>query len=382
MKKYDVAIVGSGIIGLATALAATKEGLSVAVIEKNWRCIGASVRNFGFITVSGQRAGAHWQRAKYSRDVWSDIANKAGIDVVHSGLYMPAQRPEARAVGEAFLETEMGEDCRWLSASEIHQKLPFIGRHEGVLFSPHELRVESTTAIPKLAAWLEQMHKVDFYWQTHTQQIDLPAIQTNHGEIYAEHCVVCANHEATLLYPKLNEQLALKLCTLQMLRVKPQASLSLPGALMSDLSFARYDGFAQLPEGQSLGQLLDRTMADYRQLGIHLIVVQSQDGSWVVGDSHRYEDTEIPFRDEHIDELILLELQRLIPDQSFVIQERWLGVYPSSEETVFTYTPQPRVVVGMITSGTGASTGFAFGEELLAKALNPTTGTENVIGLD
>ncbi|MPV86001.1 TIGR03364 family FAD-dependent oxidoreductase [Ostreibacterium oceani] len=375
MRNYDIVVIGSGIIGLATAYAAVKQGLSVAVLERHARCVGASIRNFGFITVSGQRAGEHWRRAKYSRDRWAEIAPQAGIPIAQRGLYMPAQRPEATAVAEAFLHTEMGKDCRWLSKTEIAEKLPFLGPHEGVLFSPHELRVESKTAIPQLANWLTKVHHVDFYWQTQAHRIELPTITTSQGEIRGEHCIVCAHHDATHLYPELYKQAAIKLCTLQMLRVKPQKSIPLPGALMSDLSFARYDGFAQLPEGKFLGLLLDQTMENYRQFGIHLIVVQSQDGSWIIGDSHRYTDAEIPFRDEHIDALIIAELQRLIPNQTFSVRERWLGVYPSADDVVLKYSPTNGVAVGVVTSGTGASTGFALGEELLTLALNSNRKT-------
>ncbi len=38
--KYDIAIVGAGIVGLAHAWMAAKQGLSVAVLEKNSPCTG------------------------------------------------------------------------------------------------------------------------------------------------------------------------------------------------------------------------------------------------------------------------------------------------------------------------------------------------------
>lgn len=57
-KSYDL-VVGAGIIGLATAFAACQRGLRVAVVERHAQCIGPSVRNFGFVTVTGQRRGDH-----------------------------------------------------------------------------------------------------------------------------------------------------------------------------------------------------------------------------------------------------------------------------------------------------------------------------------
>ncbi len=50
---YDLVVVGAGIVGLATAWTARQHGLRVAVVERNAKAIGASVRNFGFITVTG-----------------------------------------------------------------------------------------------------------------------------------------------------------------------------------------------------------------------------------------------------------------------------------------------------------------------------------------
>jgi len=110
-KKYDLIVVGAGIVGLAHAYEARMRGLSVAVIEKNARCVGASIRNFGFVTVSGQGARDTWRRAMYARNVWSEIAPQAGIEVVHRGSWILCQRQEAFDVAQAFLQTEMGKDC-------------------------------------------------------------------------------------------------------------------------------------------------------------------------------------------------------------------------------------------------------------------------------
>lgn len=371
MKKhaFDVVVVGGGVVGLGCALAAVDKGLSVAVVERNPHCIGASIRNFGFITVSGQQRGKHWQRAMRSRDIWASIAPKAGIDIIHTGLYMPAQREQAYHVGEAFLHTEMGEACRWLSQDEINEKLPFITDCHGVLYSPHELRVESKTAIPQLTDWLENERGVTFFKQTDVLSVDLPHVETSRGRLSAQAAVVCPGNDFNSLYPDVIAKANAQQCTLQMLRVQPKTALHLPGAIMSDLSFARYDGFADLPEGKLLGQLLDDIQSDYRQRGIHLIAVQSADGSLVIGDSHVYDDAEQPFREEQTDHLILRELETLMPNVGFTVSERWLGVYAAADNVVFADSPEKGVAVGIVTGGTGASTGFAFAEELLAMAL-------------
>src|SRR5580700_2339237 len=108
-QAFDLAVIGGGVIGLAHAYMAAKAGKRVAVIEKDSRANGASIRNFGFITVSGQERGDSWRLARRTRNVWADVAPKAGVRIEHEGLYLTARSAEAMAVIEAFLATEMGE---------------------------------------------------------------------------------------------------------------------------------------------------------------------------------------------------------------------------------------------------------------------------------
>src|SRR5947209_3212849 len=161
---YDLAVVGAGICGLAHTLAAARRGKRVVVIDRDAAANGASVRNFGFVTVTGQQAGACWRRAMRSRDVWAEVAPLAGIATTQQGLLMVARRPEAMAVLEAFAAGEMGVGCRLLTPGGVGEYGKGLRAREfaGALYSPHELRVESREAIPKLAAWLAQAHGVTF----------------------------------------------------------------------------------------------------------------------------------------------------------------------------------------------------------------------------
>lgn len=159
-SSFDLAVVGAGICGLAHALMAARRGKKVIVIDRDAQANGASVRNFGFVTVTGQQRGEGWRRAMRSRDVWLEIAAPAGIEVVHRGLIVAARRPEALAIIEAFAATDMGEDCQVLSPAETRARFPVLKAVAGALVSPHELRVESRTAIPQLAAWLAEVNGV------------------------------------------------------------------------------------------------------------------------------------------------------------------------------------------------------------------------------
>lgn len=367
-QRFDLAIVGAGILGLAHALAAVRRGLRVVVIDRDAQANGASVRNFGFVTVTGQRAGAHWRRARRSRDVWAEVAPQAGIAVIQNGSLIAARHDESLPVIEAFLATEMGEGCRHLGPEEARAVCPGLAAGElaGALWSPHELRVESRTAIPLLAAWLEAAHGVTFQRRTAVLGIDLPFLATSAGRVEAEACIVCPGDDFLGLYPERIAALGLTKCLLQMLRVQPAPGFALALPVMSDLTLARYDGYAMLPQAEPLKARIRAERPAYPQAGIHLIAVASADGTLVVGDSHVYADTPEPFTSEAVDDLILDELKATLAVGQARVVSRWTGIYASGPEPMITDAPEDRVRLVMVTSGTGASTSFAIAQETMA----------------
>src|ERR1700738_2767670 len=123
-QGFDLAVVGAGIVGLAAALAAARRGLRVIVIDRDAQANGASVRNFGFVTVTGQDRESMWARACRSREVWRDVADAAGIPIVHTGLWVTARRPESVCGFEAVMATEMASGCRLLSPAEARKRCP------------------------------------------------------------------------------------------------------------------------------------------------------------------------------------------------------------------------------------------------------------------
>ncbi len=123
-SHFDLVVVGAGIVGLAHAYTAARRGLKVCVVERDAACVGASVRNFGFVTVTGQQRGAHWRRARRSRDLWAELAPQAGLRIEHAGLLLAARCEESEALLDAFLATEMGEGCERLDAAAALARQP------------------------------------------------------------------------------------------------------------------------------------------------------------------------------------------------------------------------------------------------------------------
>jgi FAD dependent oxidoreductase TIGR03364 len=365
--KFDLAVVGAGIIGLACALAAVRRGLSVVVIERSPRALGASIRNFGFVTVTGQDAIGIWHRARRSREVWNELAVQAGIAIHQRGLWLAAQRIEAAAVLESFMRTDMAEGCELLGPAAARQRCAELATDglKAVLVSPHELRIEPRDAIPRIAAWLAETQGVKFLWNTAVHATEVPRLQTSNGPVHATAVTVCPGDDLATLFPERMAAHALGRCRLQMLRLE-SPGFKMPGTVMSDLSLLRYGGFACMPEAPALRQRLQAQQGEYLHHGIHLIVAQALDGTLVVGDSHHYDTADQPFCEAGVDALILEEYRSATGRAAPAVRERWLGTYAvAPSQAVLIDSPATAVRLVVVTSGIGASTGFAIGEEVI-----------------
>jgi D-hydroxyproline dehydrogenase subunit beta len=368
-SRFDLAVIGAGIVGLGHALAAARQGLKVVVIDRDLRANGASIRNFGFITVTGQPRGEVWRLARRARDIWWDIAPGAGIAIEHHGLALTLRRPESVAVAEAFLATEMGEGCELLTTAELRSRFPRIAADAalGALVSPHELRVDSVTAVPKLANWLAREHGVTFRMGETALSVEPPVVSTSRGEVFADRVVVCPNDDLSTLFPERIEAYALTRCRLSMLRLA-SPGFRWPAGVMSDLGLLRYHGYADLPQAKALARRIEGEQPRALAHGVHLIAVQDADGSLVVGDSHHYDDLPLPFAPAEAEALILQEFEQATGLTPPPVIARWTGVYPISNQRAFLVDkPSPQVRLVIVTSGTGASTAFAIGEATIAE---------------
>lgn len=367
-ETYDLAVIGAGVVGLAHALAAARSGRRVVVIERDARANGASVRMSGLVTVAGHAPGASWRRAKRSREVWAEVCREAGVRIEHEGLAIVARRPEAATALAAFAETEGGEGCSFYQPDDAHALFPhFKGDIEGLFWSPDELRVEARTAMPKIAAWLEDAHGVAFKWETAVTAVAADGVQTSRGPISAGAAVVCAGDDFRTLFADRLSGSGLVRAKSQMMRVRMEEGFELPGAVASDLAILRLPGFEELDGYEALRARLEAEQPDHLAHGVVMLASQSADGSLVLSGSRQLETTPDPFQSQAVDELILAEFEAVFGKRPKQVVSRWIGVYAfSPERTVVTEAPSDRVRVVVAASAAGASSAFAAAEETIA----------------
>ena len=195
--KYDIAIVGGGIVGLAMAHAASKRGKSVAIFEKHPKAMGASVRNFGMIWPIGQPAGHLFDRAMRSREQWLSISRKTGMWARPTGSLHLAYHDDEMAVLEEFVQMTRGAGyrCQLVTPKEV-RSLSTVARIEGLkgaLWSETEVNIHARTAIQLVADYLQKMYKVDIHYSSTISELCFPYLYTFDDEFEVnEQIYICS----------------------------------------------------------------------------------------------------------------------------------------------------------------------------------------------
>jgi FAD dependent oxidoreductase TIGR03364 len=354
----DVCVVGAGITGLAHAFEARARGLSVTVLERHARCVGASVRNFGHVIVSAMADGPALECALTARERWLSLGRRAGLEVHQAGTLIAARSEDELEV-LAGVAADPRRGARLVAAEEVGRLAPLpTGGLVGGLHAALDLRVDPRRAVAALAALLDADPHARLVWSSPALEVSAGVVEATAGSVRAPMVIVCPGPDHEWLGPELApSRHGLTRCKLQMLRVAAPCGRRYRPALLTGLSLLRYPAFTCQPAAGRLAQRITAERPELVAAGVHLIVTQLPDGDLVVGDTHEYGDTVSPFADERLDELVLAEARRLLGADRLEVKERWHGVYPSAPGEPFAIEqPLPGVAVVEIVSGVGMTT--------------------------
>ena len=369
-SQYELVIVGAGVVGMGAAIAAQKQGVKkILIVERHQACTGASIRNFGFITITGLRQKIMQERSLRSREIWLDIIKKAKITINHRGLYLIAQHKESIPVLEEYLKIDPRSTVRLLSKKEMELHHPLFKKNKnfGGLHSTDEVRIEPRLAVPAVAKYLESTG-IDFLWKEEVLDFTHKEIVTQKRKIQFKKLIMAPGNHLKGLGRNVFEKRKIQSSKLHMLRVMPEKKFKLPGGIMADLTLMRYPGYENLPSKKKLDKVIQKTSRAELDNGIHVIVVQGKDGSLIIGDSHQYtHDTHYPFENEKIDRLILNKFEQILPIGQYNVLERWIGEYPSGKKDYLDHWLDKNICIANVTTGIGMSTGFAFAEDVVQK---------------
>ncbi|MBO0769494.1 MAG: TIGR03364 family FAD-dependent oxidoreductase [Solirubrobacterales bacterium] len=368
-REIDVCVVGAGIVGLAHALEARRRGLSVLVLDRDARAVGASVRNFGHVFVGGQGDGASFEYALRSRERWLELAAQAGV--TQAGSVVIARAEDELAVLEQTAQ-DPAREMRMLTAEQVRELVPV--NPDGLLGGLHsglDLRVNPRDAVAALAALLGDDA---ILWNTRVDAVEPGLVHAGDQTLAAEQVIVCPGPDYRELPAELragSEELTR--CALQMLRVAAPHGRRYDPAIATGLSLIRYPGFAERPAAAALRARLQRERPEYLAAGIHLLITQLPDGDLIIGDSHTYGETLDCFRREDLDSALLAEAAALLGVADLEVRERWQGIYtsiPEGDEPFHVSAPMPGVRVVQNVVGLGMTLSLGFAETVLEELLS------------
>lgn len=368
INHTEILIVGSGIVGLAHALACAKRGKKVLVIEKSLFPIGASIRNFGLIWPIGQPIGNRFERAMKSRSIWLDIIDKTGIYADKSGSLHVVHSADESEIIEEYVQTlrEARLDAMFLTPEKTKIVSPKVNGKAllGSMWSPYEITVNPREAITSIAEYLKNTLHVQFEYGVQGMYVNDHSLICSDRIIHFEQAYICSG-ESFELYSPDKDLLRVKL---QMMRTVPQPNQwKLGPAICGGLTLLHYDSFKNISSLQQLKIRIEKEKPLYIKYGIHVLISQHGNGELILGDSHEYGNTLDPFISEEINTLIIKEINRiyLIPDLN--IDQKWIGIYakyPGFSEYVKKIHDDITIVNGL--GGAGMTLSFGLAEEVVS----------------
>lgn len=366
-ERFDLVVVGAGIVGLGAAYEGLRRGLRVAVLDRSAGVHGASVRNFGHIGVTGQ-SGVALEHALESRSRWLALADEAGFRVSQRGGAIVARGEEEQALLEQFAAERGAEQVRLHGAEAIREATGAAdARITGGALLPLDLQVDPREAAPAIARHL-RARGVDLRFGTAALGIEEGAVHTAAGTLRADAVVVAVNADVDQFFPQLAADARLRRCGLDMLLLDWRGAPAVPHPLLTGSSMLRYSAFAGLPGAEALRERIAYEQPEVIERDVNQMVTQRPDGTLVVGDTHYRGQAVTPFQEER-SFAFLLELNEQLLGRRAPVLQRWQGVYASAPEEFLLADPAPGVRVASVTTGIGMTTGLGFAAHAVAGLL-------------
>jgi FAD dependent oxidoreductase TIGR03364 len=321
-------VVGAGIVGTWHALELLDAGFAVEHLEADPAPVGASVRNFGLVWVSGRRSGHELDVARRARARWEEIgAQIPDVGFRASGSLTVALTAAERAVMKAFarLPDASARAISFLEPDEVRACNPAVtGDVTGALHCELDAIVEPRLAPGALRAHLAARapDRYRFHPGCRVTATAPGAVVDTSGTRWEGDLVVIATGAAyDHLAAAAPLAARLRRVRLQMFETEPfRGHLA---TSVADADTLRYYPAYEAAPRDELGEQNEVGAAHHLQL----LLVQRADGGLTIGDTHAYgEPFDFALCEEPTAEL-LARARRILGTELPPVRRRWEGVY-------------------------------------------------------
>ncbi len=382
MNKYDLIVIGAGVMGSFHAYHAARTGKKVLIIEKDNRPVGSTIQNFGQVVPSGL-SGRWFELGRRSLEIYREIQQHTDLSITSNGsIYLASDQEEWQVAQEmSAIHANLGYENHLLDIKEIGLRFPDIRPqyiHGGGIFYPGDMSAEPHLLIYRLLEFIKAT--------TDTRLLTSRAVTgceegpggvkvtLTGGEVFmAEKAVICSGYVFNLLFPDTFRQSGLMVSKLQMMKTHPMPEVNLRANILTGLTIRRYESFSQCPSFQEL-QTPDH-LTELKQWGIHILFKQGADGSIIIGDSHEYagigevENLGLGSKD-HVDELMLREASRIAAFDVRNIAARWAGYYAQHPDEIYELDISPNIHIRTGIGGKGMTSSAGYAEEVIQRLFN------------
>jgi FAD dependent oxidoreductase TIGR03364 len=371
-KKYDLIIIGGGVIGTFCAYHALRKKKSVLLIEKDEIPFEASFRNFGQAVPSGQSLTKWFDYGRKSLQIYKDLQDLTDISLVKNGSWYLASDDQEMGLIEELgkLFNERDYTNRIYTSADCLKINPHINSDyvKGGMFLPDEASLNPLVMVHRVRTFL--IREMGLHFMPNTAVIDVgkkrgiaKLVTSKNETIWSDHIIIANGRDTQFLLPEHYKEDELKISKLQMMRLAPQAKI-LKSNILTGLTIRRYESFHSCPSYSKITATAHQQKL--QAAGIHILFKQADDGSIILGDSHEYapahKQSQFGFEiSSEINELMLAEAKKILTLENWTVDSSWAGYYlQSTTGDVFTKTVDDviHIINGIGGKGMTTSPGF------------------------